>query len=106
MNIQSLYVKLFCLSANAKVDFLHVCLDLSKLEVNVSSTRASKVAKTCPAAMEFAFMQGDDHVSTDSIPYAHHPSLAFFNIFQILCLLFFQHLCVRKILYGNWSAIC
>ncbi|XP_050905086.1 neutral ceramidase 1-like [Lathyrus oleraceus] len=36
-----------------KVDFRHVYLDFSKLEVNVSIAGASKVVKTCPAAMGF-----------------------------------------------------
>ncbi|CAL5190815.1 unnamed protein product [Lathyrus oleraceus] len=41
-----------------KVDFRHVYLDFSKLEVNVSIAGASKVVKTCPAAMGFGFAAG------------------------------------------------
>ncbi|KEH28474.1 neutral/alkaline non-lysosomal ceramidase [Medicago truncatula] len=41
-----------------KVDFRHAYLDFSKLEVNVSSNGASKVVKTCPAAMGFGFAAG------------------------------------------------
>lgn len=41
-----------------KVDFRHAFLDFSKLEVNVSSSGASKVVKTCPAAMGFGFAAG------------------------------------------------
>lgn len=67
-----------------KVDFRHAFLDFSKLEVNVSIGGASKVVKTCPAAMGFGFAagttdgpgafdfkQGDDQVSNDSIPYSY-----------------------------------
>ncbi|PNY00923.1 neutral ceramidase, partial [Trifolium pratense] len=41
-----------------KVDFRHTYIDFSKLEVNVSSNGASKVVKTCPAAMGFGFAAG------------------------------------------------
>ncbi|KAK2432055.1 Neutral ceramidase 1 [Trifolium repens] len=41
-----------------KVDFRHTFIDFSKLEVNVSSNGASKVVKTCPAAMGFGFAAG------------------------------------------------
>ncbi|KAK4762835.1 hypothetical protein SAY86_008603 [Trapa natans] len=58
-----------------KVDYRHIYLDFSKLEVTLSNrTGASEVVKTCPAAMGFAFAagttdgpgafdfkQGDDH---------------------------------------------
>lgn len=67
-----------------KVDFRHAFLNFSKLEVNVSSSGASKVVKTCPAAMGFGFAagttdgpgafdfkQGDDQVRNVFIPYAY-----------------------------------
>lgn len=67
-----------------KVDFRHAYIDFSQLEVNVSSTGASKLVKTCPAAMGFGFAagttdgpgafdfkQGDDQVITDYISYAY-----------------------------------
>lgn len=67
-----------------KVDFRHAFIDFSQLKVNVSSAGASEVVKTCPAAMGFAFAagttdgpgafdfkQGDDEVTTDSMPYAY-----------------------------------
>ncbi|GAU35662.1 hypothetical protein TSUD_255590 [Trifolium subterraneum] len=41
-----------------KVDFRHTYIDFSKLAVNVSSNGASKVVKTCPAAMGFGFAAG------------------------------------------------
>lgn len=67
-----------------KVDFRHAYIDFSQLKVNVSSGGTSNVGKTCPAAMGFSFTagttdgpgafdfkQGDDQVTTDSIPHAY-----------------------------------
>lgn len=62
-----------------KVDYRHVYLDFSKLEVTLNNQNGvSEVVKTCPAAMGFAFAagttdgpgafdfkQGDDHVIID-----------------------------------------
>lgn len=42
-----------------KVDYRHIYLDFSKLEVTLSNqSGASEVVKTCPAAMGFAFAAG------------------------------------------------
>ncbi|KAK7301811.1 hypothetical protein RJT34_12687 [Clitoria ternatea] len=40
------------------IDFRHAYIDLSNLEVTISNEGASKVVKTCPAAMGFAFAAG------------------------------------------------
>ena len=41
-----------------KVDYRHTYIDFSQLEVTISKRGASKVVKTCPAAMGFAFAAG------------------------------------------------
>jgi neutral ceramidase len=41
-----------------KVDYRHTYLDFSQLEVNLPTGTGQHVAKTCPAAMGFAFAAG------------------------------------------------